>query len=229
MKKQLLLAAGFAVIMLFSCKKEEEPIPARFWPLAEGNQWTTAESYSWKAASFADSSKSITTNTVELREEREDGKLVWPVATTTHGDSVIYSRNYYYVTEDSIYIYSMDKDAEEPTAVEPNNLEVGTEWDGKLAIPVEIPNFSTTFPAHFKVTGMETVTVPAGSFNCLVVRLDIDNNGTTLDSAAVQWRADGIGIVKFTTDFKTQYSMPPLPSVQVEVHGISEMQSKTGF
>lgn len=223
MKKQFLLAAGFVAMMLFSCKKEEEPIPARFWPLAEGNQWTTAESYSWKAASFADSSKSTTTNTVEIWEEREDGKKVWPVATTTtEEDSTVYSRTFYHVTEDSVYIYSMDKNASKPTAVEPNNLTVGTEWDGNLVIPVEVPNFSTDFSARYKVIGQEQVKVPAGTFDCLVIQIDITD--PEVDSAATQWRAESMGIVKMTADIQTEFS-----GLNVAIKGTSVMESKSGF
>ncbi|TKJ39000.1 hypothetical protein CEE36_10505 [candidate division TA06 bacterium B3_TA06] len=223
MKKQLLLAAGFAVIMLFSCKKEEEPPTAKFWPLAEGNQWTTTESYSWDVTLLgSDSSSSQTTNTVKASEEREDGKMVWPVETSTDtsqdGSSTIISRNYYYVTEDSIYIYSMDKNAEEPTAVEPNNLEVGTEWDGNLALPIEIPNISTDFPAHFKVIDQGQAKVPAGTFDCLIIQIDLKDAG--VDSAATQWRAENVGIVKLTTDFQTQYA-----GFTVKIYGTSELES----
>lgn len=227
-KKDLLVLGGFLVILLLACGPDK-PLPARFWPLEEANQWTTAESYSWKVTSVgSDSSSSTTTNLVEPFEERDDGKFVWPVATTTQGDSIVFSRTYYYMTDDSVYMYSMDKNLEEPSAVEPQNLAVGVEWNGNLAIPVRIPNFSTNFPAHFRVIGTESVTVPAGTFNCFVVALDLDNNGTSVDSAAVQWRAEGAGIVKFTTDFKTKYYIGPL-SFDVEVHGISEMTSRQGF
>jgi len=220
MKKQFLLAAGFAVIMLLSCKKEEEPVTARFWPLAEGNQWTTAEEYYWEVTYVgSDTSTSQTTNTVEALEERDDGKLVCPVATTTtEEDSIIYSRTYYHVTEDSIYIYSMDKNAEEPTAVEPNNLEVGTEWDGNLVIPVEVPNFSTDFSARYKVIGQEQVKVPAGTFDCLVIQIDIAD--PEVDSAATQWRAEGVGIVKMSTKFTTKVSV-----FDVDIEGTSELES----
>lgn len=226
-KKVLLMLGGFFILLL-ACGPVK-PLPARFWPLEEENQWTTAENYTWKVTNYgSDSSSSTTTNSVEPFEERDDGKLVWPVATTTQGDSTVYSRNYYYMTEDSVYIYSMDKNLEDPSAVEPQNLAVGVEWNGNLAIPITIPSFSTNFPAHFKVIGIQDVTVPAGTFNCYVVVLDLDNNGTSIDSAAMQWRAEGVGIVKFTTDFQTKYSIGPV-SFDVEVHGKSEMQSKQGF
>lgn len=224
MKKQFLLAAGFAAMMLFSCKKEEEPIPARFWPLAEGNQWTTVEEYYWEVTYVgSDTSTSQTTNTVEALEERDDGKKVWPVATTTtEEDSTVYSRTFYHVTEDSVYIYSMDKNASKPTAVEPNNLTVGTEWDGNLVIPVEVPNFSTDFSARYKVIGQEQVKVPAGTFDCLVIQIDITD--PEVDSAATQWRAESMGIVKMTADIQTEFS-----GLNVAIKGTSVMESKSGF
>ena len=229
MKKQLLLAAGFAAIMLFSCKKEEEPIPARFWPLAEGNQWTTTESYLWdvEGTSWTGSSQSTTNYKVEDTIRREDDVLLWPVIVDTSG--TIISRTYYQVTEDSVYLYESKEVDAETTAVEPNNLAVGDEWDGNLALPITIPDlqgFSTNFPGHFKVVGTQTVSdVPAGTFNCLVIRIDLkDNAGTTIDSAATQWRAEGVGIVKLSTDFETVYEVLGIP-FSVEISGTSKLKS----
>lgn len=221
MKKQLLLAAGFATIMLFSCKKEEEPIPARFLPLAEGNQWTTIEEYSWSVPLIgSDTNSSSTTNAVKPWEKREDGKLVWPVEVSTDtsgsGTGLIISRNYYYVTDDSVYLYTT-KDADKPSMVEPQDLAVGVEWDGNLALPIEIPNVPTEYPAHFKVIDQGEAKVPAGTFNCLIIQINLPD--ADVDSAATQWRAEGVGVVKLSVDF--QYI--------AKIQGISEMQSKTGF
>ena len=229
MKKQLLLAAGFAVIMLFSCKKEEEPPTARFWPLAEGNRWTTAEDYSWDVGggTYTGSSQSTTNYKVEDTIRRKDDVLLWPVIVDTSGTTI--SRTYYQVTEDSVYLYESKEVDAETTAVEPNNLAVGDEWDGNVALPItitEIAGFSTNFPGHFKVVGTQTVSdVLAGPFNCLVIRIDLkDNAGTTIDSAATQWRAEGVGIVKFSADFQTKYSLGGF-EVDVEISGTSKLES----
>jgi hypothetical protein len=218
MKKQLLLAAGFAAIMLFSCKKEEEPPTARFWPLAEGNQWTTAEDYSWDVGggTYTGSSQSTTNYKVEDTIRRKDDVLLWPVIVDTSG--TIISRTYYQVTEDSVYLYESKEVDAETTAIEPNNLAVGDEWDGNVALPIEIPNISTDFPAHFKVIDQGQAKVPAGTFDCLIIQIDLKDAG--VDSAATQWRAENVGIVKLTTDFQTQYS-----GFTVKIYGTSELES----
>lgn len=222
-----------ALIAVFSGCSKDESIRARFWPLAGGNQWTTTEEYSWNVAegTYAGSSSSTTDYTAEDSTERADGKLVWPVevSTDTSGSQtgLIISRTYYHVTEDSVYLYKQLDDVT-PDAVEPNNLEIGNEWDGNIAFPINIPDlpsFPTNFPAHFTVVGQETVSdVPAGTFDCLVIQIDLDNAGTTVDSAVTQWRAENVGIVKMTTDFTTVYKILT-QEYDVIVQGSSELTS----
>lgn len=223
MKKALF--AILSLIFIFLACKKEEPVTAKFWPLAEGNKWTTSESYSYNVEGlYVGSDSSTTSNEVGASQEREDGKLVWPVTSMVQTDSLLTSVSYYHVTEDSIYVYSL-KDDEEPQAVEPNNLAVGVEWDGNLALPFKIPElsgFPTEFPAHFKVVGTATDTVPAGIFNCLVIKISLPDYN--VDSAATQWRAEGIGMVKMNTDFTTTYSLPPF-TFDVDIEGTSEMTS----
>lgn len=226
MKKVLFAAISISSLFL-GCGKNE-PLPSHFWPLAEGNQWVTSESYSWEiiGSSNKGSSESSTAYTVEPFVKSIKGKLLWPVAVSTDtsgsGVGLILSRTYYYTTEDSVYLYA-DTLESEPKAVEPNDLAVGMEWDGNLALPIQIPsipNFSTTFPAHFKVVGDTEITVPAGTFNSLVIRIDLNNSGTIIDSAATQWRARDVGIVKMSTDFTTTYII-----AQVKIKGSSELES----
>jgi hypothetical protein len=225
MKKALIAIASAAVFFL-ACKKEE-PVVAKFWPLVEGNKWTTTESYSYDVEGlYVGSGSSTTRNEVGASQEREDGKLVWPVTSIIEqGDSTFpTSITYYYVTEDSVYMYSL-KDDEEPQAVEPNNLAVGVEWNGNLALPFEIPQlsgFPTEFPAHFKVVGTATDTVPAGIFDCLVIKISLPDYN--VDSAATQWRAEGIGMVKMNTDFQTTYSLGTI-TFDVDIKGDSKMTS----
>lgn len=219
--------AAISISILFLGCGDNEPLPSHFWPLAEGNQWVTSESYSWQiVGGTSGSSTSKTTYTVEPFVKSTKGKLLWPVAVSTDtsgsGTGLTLSRTYYYTTEDSVYLYA-DTLESEPKAVEPNDLAVGMEWDGNLALPIQIPSipsFSTTFPAHFEVVDDTDITVPAGTFNSLVIRIDLDNSGTIIDSAATQWRARDVGIVKMTTDFTTTYVI-----VQVKINGSSELES----
>lgn len=228
-KKVLVLIAGVAILFL-ACAKDEEPISAKFWPLAEGNEWKTSEEYSWDIAGFSSgSSSSTTTFRVDSLTTRDDGKLVWPVTHTTYAEGVdsVPIIEYYYVTEDSVYVYLV-KDAEEPSMVEPNNLEVGMEWDGQLSIPIDISGMSlNNLPSHFKVVGTEMVDdVPAaGSFNCRVIRIDIEFGGSTIDSALTEWRAEDVGRVKMDTDFETTISILG-QNFTAHITGTSELTEK---
>jgi len=228
MKKALFVIATLALILL-ACKKAEEPIEAKFWPFAQGNTWTSEESYSYEVYSgesliYSGSGTSTTNNEVGTFVEREDGKLVWPVTSIVQTDSQLTSISYYHVTEDSVYVYSL-KDDEEPKAVEPNNLAVGIKWDGNLTLPFKIPDlagFPTELPANFEVIGTETITVEAGTFNCVVIEIDLPDY--SVDSAATQWRTEGIGLVKMTTDFIADYPLGVL-TFQVDIEGASDMTS----
>ncbi len=224
MKKALFVIATLALILL-ACKKAEEPIEAKFWPFAQGNTWTSEESYSYEvyrgeSLIYSGSGTSTTNNEVGTFVEREDGKLVWPVTSIVQTDSTLTSISYYHVTEDSVYVYSL-KDDEEPQSVEPNNLAVGVKWDGNLTLPFKIPEFPTELPANFEVIGTETITVEAGTFNCVVVEIDLPDY--SVDSAATQWRTEGIGLVKMTTDFETVYTL--VVPLDVAIEGASEMTS----
>jgi hypothetical protein len=221
MKKAFLLATA-AVILILACSKEEEPVEAKFWPFAQGNTWTTKESYSYDVENtpYVGSGNSTTSYEVGAFTEREDGKLVWPVTSRVETDSIMTSINYYHITEDSVYVYTL-KDDETPKAVEPNSLAVGDKWDGNLVLPFTIPEltgFPTDLAANFEVIGTETITVEAGTFNCVVVEIDLPDY--SVDSAATQWRAEDVGMVKMTTDFETKFSI-----FDVSVQGASEMTS----
>lgn len=229
--KKVLFAVTTVAVIFIACSRKA-PLPAAFWPLEDGNQWTTSENYTWNVVGVSSgSSESKTTYTVDPFVESAEGKLLWPVRASTdtsgQGAGLILSTTYYYVTEDSVYLYSdtLDKPAK---AVEPNNLSVGMQWDGNLAIPIQIPDlvgFSTTFPAHFEIIGDTTITVLNGTFNALVIKIDLKPSSGAIDSAAVQWRAKDIGIVKMSTDFTTKYSIG-IATFDVEISGTSELESR---
>lgn len=222
--KKALFAILSLVFIFLACKKEE-PVTAKFWPFAEGNKWTTVEEFSYDVEGVpSGSSTSTTTNEVDSLDELDDGTPVWPVTSITvpEGQDSIISITYYHVTEDSVYMYSLKTD-EEPLSVEPNDLVVGTNWEGTLAIPLTLPGgIPSELPATFEVIDTETVPVDAGTFNCVVIEIDLPDYN--VDSAATQWRSEGVGMVKMTTDFQTTYSLGGL-TFEVDIKGTSEMTS----
>ncbi len=75
----------------------------------------------------------------------------------------------------------------------PADMDVGDTWGGTVtgtsALDGEVVNeFSYTYSA--RVTGTERVTVPAGTFDTLVI------STTTEGNTSRQWVAEGIGGVK---------------------------------
>jgi hypothetical protein len=229
--KKILLSIASVAFLFIACSRKV-PIPAAFWPLEDGNQWTTSENYTWNVVGVSTgSSVSKTTYTVDPFVESAEGKLLWPVLASTdtsgQGVGLILSTTYYYVTEDSVYLYSDTLD-KPPKAVEPNNLAVGMTWDGNLALPIQIPDlvgFSTTFPAHFEIVSDTSIAVLNGTFNALVIKIDLQTSSGTIDSAATQWRAKDIGIVKMSTDFTTKYSIG-IATFDVKITGTSELESR---
>lgn len=84
----------------------------------------------------------------------------------------------------------------------PSDMEVGqTLPDGKVEIAVEISGVkmfgSTITIKNRKVETRETITTPAGTFECLKVKSTVITKSTmTLETKTIQWLAEDIGIVK---------------------------------
>lgn len=74
-----------------------------------------------------------------------------------------------------------------------NPLSVGSswQWKGKGMMGVEIEESS-------RVTGTETVEVPAGRFQAMKVETNVVQGGTPVKKTS--WFANGVGMVKSTTD-----------------------------
>jgi len=223
-KKVLVIISGLALLFT-ACSKENLPVTANYWPLAEGNQWTTEEDFSWDIQlTGPGASTSTTEHSVAAFKESSAGKLMWPYTytTTSPGVDPFTNTEYYYVTADSVYVYD-SLGAEEPRMVEPNILSVGMEWDAMLSLPISISGIPlSNLPAHFKVVASEVVAVPAGSFTCFKIVVDIDLQGVYVESALTEWRAANIGRVKMVTDIET--SLAVLGTADIE--GTSELTKK---
>lgn len=87
----------------------------------------------------------------------------------------------------------------------PSDIAVGTKMpDGEVNIDVVvsgIPMFTTNvLVKNRKVELQETITTPAGSFDCLKITSDvITKSMMTIESKTIQWIAEGVGVVKTET------------------------------
>ena len=100
--------------------------------------------------------------------------------------------------KDGVYITgtstgTLDKDAK----IVPNPFKVGSEWMTELVL--RQPGTVITSSMSSKVVGMETVTVPAGEFECLVVESD---TALTTDRPGT-----GVGTLKSTTYYTAKYGI----------------------
>ena len=85
----------------------------------------------------------------------------------------------------------------------PNNLSVGDNLpDASVAMEISMSGINMdmkTLIKDRKVVGQETVTTPAGSFECYIITYSIDLNmsmGMNQINTAKQWISEGVGMVK---------------------------------
>lgn len=92
----------------------------------------------------------------------------------------------------------------------PSDISVGSTMpDGEVNIDVVvsgIPMFTTNVQVkNRKVETRETITTPAGSFDCLKITSDVTTKSMmTIESKTIQWIAEGVGVVKTETYSKNK-------------------------
>ena len=93
----------------------------------------------------------------------------------------------------------------EPSVLMPANPSVGTEWDTRLDMDNVQGDRSVKSSIRHKIDRAESVTVPAGTYDCLVVesRLSTDSASTAAPAQSTKktvtmtsYYAKGLGIVK---------------------------------
>lgn len=82
----------------------------------------------------------------------------------------------------------------------PNNLSAGQSLpDADMLMTVKIEPISMKLNARVfnrKVEGKETITTPAGSFDCFIITYDHESKmGIKFSGTAKQWLAEGVGLV----------------------------------
>ena len=83
----------------------------------------------------------------------------------------------------------------------PNKLTVGEELpDSNMLMTVNMAPIKLNLTVDItnrKVEGNETITTPAGTFDCVVISYDIQSKmGVKVSGSAKQWLAKGVGMVK---------------------------------
>ncbi len=97
---------------------------------------------------------------------------------------------------------SMETEITGTNTILPNNLSVGQELpDANMNMKISMSGISmnvNTATTNRKVTGKETVTTPAGTFNCLILEhtTTADVMGKKVSTTTKSWFAEGVGMVK---------------------------------
>jgi hypothetical protein len=112
--------------------------------------------------------------------------------------------------EDSVIV------REEPRVVYEFPLEVGASW----------VSFSSLFLSTREVVGRETITVTAGTFDCFVIRTEVD-----VDFEEFEWLdyvSEEHGLVLRTMEFVGEYFPEPGPDPGIPVRSVERLELTSG-
>ena len=186
---------------------------SKFYPFSEG---TTGQITTYKANNKITSIMEYTVKDVRTEMGKEIATLNMEVKDKK-GEPVL-ETDYQYSCEDGVLsidfrsmmnsqMFEQFRDFEyEITGTNlnlPNNLAVGDELpDASVEILINMSGINMdmkTFIKDRKVIGQESVTTPAGTFNCYVITYTNDLNmsmGMSQTNTAKQWIAEDVGMVK---------------------------------
>ena len=117
-------------------------------------------------------------------------------------DGVFYADPMVYTQNESTEQYkSFETKVETENVTIPTNAKPGDVLpDGKVVATIVTPGMPITITVNLtnrKVEANETITTPAGTFNCLKITYDISTKMLlTFRGKAAQWYADGLGLIK---------------------------------
>jgi len=203
MKNQIVgLLIGFLAISGINAQSD----CSKFYPLEEGAKYqitsydkkdklTGVIDYSVKA-----STGDVATMSYEMYDDK--GEMVvtseYDVTCTNDGISIDFKS---LVAPEVIEQYKdMEVDITGTNLLIPNNLSAGQSLpDADMLMTVKIDPISMKLNARVfnrKVEGKETITTPAGTFDCFVITFDHESKmGIKFSGSAKQWLAEGVGMV----------------------------------
>jgi len=192
-KAVFLLGLSFVVsLFVFGCSQVTDTtassIAASYFPHEEGYTWRyEGNDGSGYIATFEGTA--VVFDTIPVQLYRQSSYYL--------SGSGSVSEIYMQINDSGVYIYGS---LSSPT----------TEADTFLQFPLEIGNSWTYYNAdlytgRITVAARETVTVPAGAFDCYKLSL-VSSYGTIETDTANIWIGDGVGIVKTSTDYSTYES-----------------------
>jgi len=145
--------------------------------------------------------KSTTTSVMEDKEKHKSTTLKFE----SKFDGTVFEVDLKKITEETLR--SGIKDSKVQVSVEgnnfklPNNLQIGQKLD-EIDLDMIMTSGSTNFKFYMHytdrtVTGKETVTTPAGEFDCFIISSQTEVKMlTTKSGTSKSWIAKGVGLVK---------------------------------
>jgi hypothetical protein len=185
--------AGTAVLLFLQGASAAKPkgdskshAAADYFPLRVGDTWTyrnTSEGgYTWKVLSEEPHEGGPTRYVVEF----SSGVKINNVFSKANGWVLFHSETY---PEHE----GLQSTYDPPKQYLPNPLVVGQKWEWSGKDPTQVEHQEKN-----RVVGVENVTVPAGKFRAMKVVSEI--SGASVPMIRTSWYADGVGLVKTTTE-----------------------------
>ena len=187
---RILAAITLATLTLGSGAAARKPKPVKpnadYFPLRVGDSWTYRNSesggYTLKVLSEEPREGGAVRYVVELRSE----VIIQKVFSKTAG-WVLFHAESYSEQEGLKAVY------EPPKQYLPNPLVAGQKWEWTGKDPTQTDRHEQN-----SVAGFENITVPAGKFRAMKVISYV--SGEAIPIIKTYWYADGVGLVKSTTE-----------------------------
>jgi hypothetical protein len=181
----VILAMHFAALTAFGAKPTKPKATPDYFPLRVGDSWTYRNieegGYTWKVLGEEPQEGGPVRYVVEVRS----GVVIRNVFSKAGGWVLFHAESY---PEHE----GLKATYEPPKQYLPNPLAVGQKWEWTGKDPTQVEHHESS-----RVVGFENVTVPAGKFRAMKVVSEVSGGSSPI--TRTNWYADGVGLVKSTT------------------------------
>ena len=198
-----------ATILFFSTINFAQNACSTYYPFKEGVKF--------EMTAYDQKDKVTGVMKYEIKDATDDSVVLFNEAFDEKGTSVLSSEVKLICTDDGISVdfkslisnavleqyegMNMDIDISGTNINIPNNLSVGqTLPDAELLLTMSMASVNMKMEVKMtnrKVIAKETVTTPAGTFNCVVLTNDTEvKMGMNMSMSSKEWLAEGVGVVK---------------------------------
>ena len=178
-------ATFLVALTAFGASPKKPKAAADYFPLRVGDSWTyrnTEEGgYTWKVLSEEPQEGGPNRYVVEFRS----GVIIQNVFSKKDGWVLFHAESY---PEHE----GLKATYEPPKQYLPNPLVAGQKWEWTGKDPTQVEHRESS-----RVVGLENITVPAGKFRAMKVVSEV--SGGSVPMTRTNWYADGVGLVKSTT------------------------------